>query len=95
METISIVFGNCINISPVSAKKLNYIVISLIAGEMDWTPIIKALPVNFNRVTILPFLNHCLSLVILALLAVLPQLFVILMDVYPKISPIKLKIGDI
>jgi hypothetical protein len=40
MEAVSIVFGCCIDVCSMAAKKLDNIVKSLIAGKVEWAPVI-------------------------------------------------------
>ena len=59
---------------------------------MNRTPVIKTLPINLYWVIAFTFFEHSSSFIILATFTILSQLFIIFVDIDPKIFPIKLKI---
>lgn len=69
------------------AKKLNYIVIALIACIMKGSPFIKTFAINLNRVTIFSTLNNRFDLVIKAIFTILSKKLVIFIYVSPELFP--------
>lgn len=95
MQAVSIVLGHCVDVSSVAAEKIDNIIMTLVAGKMDRAPIVQTLPVYLNRIAVLPFQDYIISLVILSIFAILPQFFVVLVDIDPEVPPVELKICDI
>ena len=88
MQSTTAELGLGINAYVMFTKQLYNIVMALVAGIVQWTPIIKALPVYFYRVVILPLLNYAFCLVVHAFFAVMSQALVVLVYVRPEALPV-------
>lgn len=95
MKSVSIVFGHCVDVGSMAAEEIDNVIMSFIAGKMDGAPIVQALPVDLDGVAVFSLDDDILGLVILSILTILPQLLIILVDVHPKVPPVKLEISDI
>lgn len=95
MKSVSIVLGHCVDVGSMATEEVDNVVMSLVAGKVDGAPIVQTFPVDFNGITVFPLDNYILGLVVLPILAILPQLFIILVDIHPKVPPVELEISNV
>jgi len=62
--------------------------VSLVTGEVDRGPVIESLMVDQGGIAALAFLQNGPGLVVLPLLAVLPESVVVAVDLHPEIFPV-------
>jgi hypothetical protein len=76
------------------AKQIDNVVVTLVAGEVQRSPIIKPLPVEFHRVVIVPLLYHEFGLIVLPLFAILSQFLVVPVDLQPELPPVDAQVVE-
>lgn len=87
MERVSLEFGYGIDIGLMLEKHFNDIIMSLVASIMNWTPLIQSLIVDHNWVSFVSIFNNVFGFIVHASLTIIPQLFIIFGDFFPKTIP--------
>ena len=94
-QAIAIELGHRIHICLVFAQQLNYIVVTLVAGIVKRGPVVEPSMIDEGGIVVLAMSEEFFGLVVLPVFAVLPELFVVLGNLYPKFVPVDLEVLDI